>query len=158
MAYSCLKDKTSDSGMTLVEILIVVGIIAALATIALVFMGNTQIFKGRDARRKGDIKKIQVALEEYSNDNDCYPQASEVVCGGDGLSPYMDKIACDPQTQESYLYEPQTGACPAWYRIYGNLENKNDTIIEKLGCQTGCGPGGAYNYWAASPNAPNPKK
>lgn len=151
-----LEVEIKKSGMTLVEILIVVGIIAILATIALVFMGNTQVFKGRDARRKGDIKKIQVALEEYSNDNNCYPTAEIVTCGGDGLSPYMDKIACDPQTQESYYYEPQAGSCPSWYRIYASLENKNDTIIEQLDCQNGCGPAGAYNYWAASPNAPNP--
>ncbi|OGM30232.1 hypothetical protein A2630_03345 [Candidatus Woesebacteria bacterium RIFCSPHIGHO2_01_FULL_44_10] len=130
-------DDSRLKGVTLIEILIVATIIAFLAMIALIFTGRTQIFKGRDARRKGDIKKIQVALEEFNSDANCYPAASVVTCGGNGLSPYMEKITCDPLTRTSYLYEPESSSCPRWYTITAQLENEDEPFV------------------AGSPNVPN---
>jgi type II secretory pathway pseudopilin PulG len=136
-------------GFTLTEVLIVIGIIVFLILVAMVAF-RSQIFKGRDAKRKGDIHKIQVAIEEYEKDNNCYPLPSEVVCDpGTGLQPYLDNIPCDPTTNASYLYEIEDSSCPDWYRLLANLENETD-----LDAQFACGPGGTYNFYASSPNAP----
>ena len=131
--------------------LIVISIIAVLALILIWFLRN-QVLKGNDAKRKGDIHKIQVATEEYEKDNDCYPPVELVVCDpGDGLKPYLSKIPCDPTTGDSYYYEQEGSACPSWYRIYANLENLSDADIEGF-----CGPDHAFNYYVTSPNAPDP--
>jgi type II secretory pathway pseudopilin PulG len=137
------------SGFTLTELMVVVGIIIFLSMLA-IFAFRGQIFKGRDARRKGDIHKIQVAVEEYEKDNNCYPLPSQLVCDpGTGLQPYLEKIPCDPTTDASYLYQIEESSCPDWYRLLANLENENDPDA-----QSACGPDGSYNYYSASPNAP----
>lgn len=59
-------------GFTLIEILIVVAIIAILASIVLVGLGPTQAL-GRDSRRLSDLQEVQNALELYYNANGYYP-------------------------------------------------------------------------------------
>jgi type II secretory pathway pseudopilin PulG len=145
-------------GVTLPEMLVVFSIIVILALVVFWFLRN-QILKGNDAKRKGDIHKIQVAVEEYEKDNDCYPPIELVVCDpGDGLKPYLSKIPCDPTTGDSYIYEVDDPNCASWYRIYANLDNEADPVIGELGCIYGCGPETSYNYYATSPNAPDPEK
>jgi type II secretory pathway pseudopilin PulG len=140
-----------SSGLTLTELLVVVGILMFLVLMAIWYF-RSQIFKGNDAKRKGDIKRIQVAIEEYEKDNDCYPTPDLVVCNpGTGLKPYINKIPCDPTTKASYYYDYEDSSCPRWYRLFAKLENENDEDV-----QVGIGPSGAYNYYASSPNAPPP--
>jgi|WetSurSiteA1Bulk_404760.scaffolds.fasta_scaffold03841_5 general secretion pathway protein G len=136
-------------GFTLIELLIVIAIIGLLAVLG-IWAYKNQLLKARDAQRKSDMKKIQVAVEEYEKDHDCYPSIDMVVCDpGDGLQPYLQKIPCDPLTGESYYYEPEGKTCAGWYRLYGLLDYSGDaSIIEEIG------PGGAYNYYVSSPNAP----
>lgn len=136
-----------NSAFTLVELIIVVSIITALALITIAYFRG-QLFKGNDAKRKSDINRIQVAVEEYEKDNNCYPLA--VSCNpGTSLKPYLEKIPCDPSTKASYYYETDGGVCSKWYRIYTKLENTQDQSIIP-----GIGPGSAYNFTQGSPNAP----
>ena len=60
-------------GFTLIEILIVVAIIAILASVVLVGLGPTQQ-AGRDARRLSDIREAQNALELFYNKCGYYPE------------------------------------------------------------------------------------
>lgn len=144
--------------MTLVEIIIIIAIISFLLVLSLAYFRG-QIFKGNDARRKADIKRIQIATEEYEKDHNCYPLPQYLTCTpGTGLTPYLNKIPCDPTTGASYVYEIQDSGCPAWYRIYALLENKTDVDSQKQGCSGGCGPGLSYSYYASSPNAPTPQQ
>src|SRR5579863_3533942 len=62
-------------GFTLIEILIVVAIIAILASIVLVGLGPTQQ-AGRDARRLSDLHEVQNGLELYYNSCGYYPGTS----------------------------------------------------------------------------------
>jgi prepilin-type N-terminal cleavage/methylation domain-containing protein len=136
----------NKQGLTLVELLVVVGIITTLALVSIWFFRG-QIFKGNDAKRKGDIHKIQLALEEYEKDHDCYPPSTLVSCNpGTGLVPYLNRVECDPATKTSYFYEPENETCPSWYRIHANLENLQDADINN--------PGGTFNFYTGSPNAP----
>lgn len=139
-------------GFTLIELLVVVAILALLLIIAF-WTVSRQIGKARDSRRKSDINRIQVAVEEYEKDNNCYPPKSLVVCvPGNGLKPYLNQIPCDPKTGASYYYDPDTSkACAKWYRIFAKLENISDpSYTPKIG------PDGTYSYVQSSPNAPAP--
>lgn len=138
-----------DSGMTLIELMIVVGIIAFLAILVVAYL-RSQIYKSTDAKRKAEIKRIAIAVEEYEKDNNCYPLPSIINCTiGTGLQPYMDKVPCDPMTKVSYRYEHEDSVCPRWYKIYAKLSNEEDSDY-----QAGIGPNGEYNYVYESPNAP----
>jgi prepilin-type N-terminal cleavage/methylation domain-containing protein len=148
---SNFKRKINTSGMTLVEIIVVVSILTLLMAIAIWYFRN-QMLKGNDAKRKGDIHRIQVGVEEYEKDNNCYPLPDVVVCDSEGLSPYMSKVPCDPMTNASYYYEHEDTGCPSWYRIYTNLDNLTDADIAGE-----CGPDYSFNYFLSSPNAPNPE-
>lgn len=138
------------SGMTLVEIMIVIAILSILALIATAYL-RSQVFKSYDSRKKAEIKRISIAIEEYEKDNDCYPLSNVVVCTNEGsnLMPYLSKIPCDPISKASYFYEHEDSMCPRWYRIYSSLQNESDVDY-----QIGIGPNAAFNYEYSSPNAP----
>lgn len=139
-----------EKAFTLIEIIIVITLIVALALIVLIYLRG-QIFKGQDARRKSDIQRIGVAAEEYERDHNCYPLPSLMSCNpGTGLRPYIDKIPCDPVNGSSYVYVNQDSICPSWYKLYTKLGNSQDeSIINAIG------PNAAYNYVAGSANAPS---
>lgn len=63
-------------GFTLLEILVVIGIIGILLGLGAVSYSTAQK-KARDARRKGDLQAIQKVLEQcYSVNNYSYPSIS----------------------------------------------------------------------------------
>lgn len=134
---------------TLTELLIVISIIILLAVLIMTFL-RTQLFRGNDARRKADIKRIGIAVEEYEKDNNCYPLSSLVVCtnAGIGLRPYLNNIPCDPVSKASYYYEHEDSVCPKWYRLYASLQIESDSDYLE-----GLGPNGAYSYSGSSSNA-----
>jgi len=132
----------------MIEALIVVATIGILGAMA-IFAARLQIAKGRDGRRKADLAKIQKALEDYLNDEGCYPTTLDALAG------YISEVPKDPinNTYYNYFYSYNGWeACKSWYKIYAKLENTKDPIIKKVGCVTGCGPSRNYNYWVASPN------
>lgn len=141
--------KQKNSGLTMIELLVVVAILAILM-IALFFSITPQIAKSRDSKRKGDLEKIKIAFEEYYNDNGCYPDADILdVCYGAQLKPYLTLIPCDPYTKDPYEYIPLAGDQCGGYRLLSNLENDTDPIIESLGCVPDCGYTPGYDYGVA---------
>lgn len=140
--------KKNLRGMSLTEILIVVSILSIIAVVLIsAFQPGTQLGKARDARRKSDLAKLKIKLEDYYNDNKKYPDT--LICG-QSLAPYMDKIPCDPGTGSSYPYVKSSNS----YQIYTTLNNLSDAQIAQVGCENGCGPGNncLYNYGISSPN------
>ncbi len=67
-------------GFTLIELLVVVAIIGLLATLAIISLGTAR-GKARDAKRVGDIKSVQSALELFNNENAAYPGGAALVLG-----------------------------------------------------------------------------
>lgn len=148
-SFIFIKRSFKIKGLTLVELIVVIAIIGMLLLLALA-ISRGQILKGNDAKRKSDINRIKIAVEEYEKDHDCYPPAELVVCKpGTGLRPYLENIPCDPSTKASYLYNYEDNDCPTWYRFYSNLENTKDGSVV-----TGIGPNSAFNYVSGSTNAP----
>lgn len=59
-----METKPHNSGFTLIELLVVISIIGLLSSIVLTSVNSARA-KARDARRKSDMRAIQLALEFY---------------------------------------------------------------------------------------------
>lgn len=130
-------------GFTLIELLVVVSLIGVLATMVLANL-NAARERGRDARRKSDVRNTQTALRLYYNDVGVYPDSSagyEIVgcsqgvgapsaCDWDsawqagGIS-YMPVLPGDPIDGQTYRYSRIDLDS---YTIQVCLENKSDDI------------------------------
>ena len=152
-----------SQGFTLIEILIAFAILTLLALMGFMAWQN-QAAKARDARRKADIKRLNIAFEDYYGDKDCYPLANILEnCGGDQLKPWLDQpLPCDPLTNNPYCYVSDGTDCSQEFRILASLENDHDPDIGKLGCasttafcgyETECNTfGSGFNYGFSSSN------
>lgn len=145
--------KTKKNGFSLIELLIVFGILAILMLVAL-FVFQKQLIKGRDAKRKADLSNMQRVLEDYLNDEGCYP--ASLACGQE-LPPYLNLVPCDPiENGDDHVYSYSVSvqdSCSRCYKIFTNLENEKDSAIEEAGCLDNPGACGIFNYGVGSPNA-----
>jgi type II secretion system protein G len=170
------KNIGSLRGFTLVELIIVVGVIAILAagTIA-VLNPFTQFQKADDSRRKSDLSQIQKGLEVYYQDLGRYPQnatqcnyevlgnnsdGNDCIEWGKSWQPYMNVVPKDPKEANSYVYFVTTDGQA--YFLYANLSRGT---VDKQSCNNGdaCNSlssnnipvtacGGTCNYGISSPN------
>jgi len=69
-----------QKGFTLVELLVAIGIIGILSSIAVVSVSNVRA-KARDAKRIADVKQVQTALESFFNDQNAYPATARAKLG-----------------------------------------------------------------------------
>ncbi len=109
-----------NRGFTLIELLVVIAIIGILSSIVLVSL-NSARQKGRDARRVGDLKQIQLAAGLYYNDESSYPPTL-----GDLVDGYLPTAPVDPSTKVQYLYVASTTAHS--YVLAAELENYNTAL------------------------------
>jgi len=117
--------KKFKRGFTLLELLVVISIIVILITMGLSSYSTAQK-KGRDAKRKSDIKEIQGALEQYySVCGYTYPVPtgfySSIICTTPGVSiAIMPTVYSDPRGITPYYCD---GTCNATnYTICAGLE------------------------------------
>ncbi len=130
------------SGFTLMELMIVMVIMGILILVGLTsFMSSSQ--KGRDNRRKSDLRQIATALEAYYSDKSQYPNdngsGKMMGCGvgatalcnwGDIFSNttnntiYMIKLPADPSSTLQYYYVKRGNG----YSLYAKLENAQDLL------------------------------
>ena len=82
-------------GFTLIELMIVITIMAVLATMSFFAFSRVQK-QARDVVRKGDIRAISQAAQAYANDNSAnYPTTAQ---GTGVLTPsYLPRVPTDPQ-------------------------------------------------------------
>jgi prepilin-type N-terminal cleavage/methylation domain-containing protein len=64
--------KRNQKGFTLIELMVVIAIIGLLSTIVLVSLAKAKE-KARSAYAIQEVRQIQIAMEEYYNDNGTYP-------------------------------------------------------------------------------------
>jgi len=130
-------------GFTLIELLVVIVILGILATIGLTFFTSSQM-RGRDSKRKSDLKQISAALEIYYSDYAAYPTSklgmitgcpsgvNECVWGvsefTDGKTTYMRIVPADPSGGQTYFYRTLTvnSVANQGFQLYARLENPQD--------------------------------
>ena len=90
----------SKKGFSLLELLVVISIIAILVGLSAVSYSTAQK-KARDARRRGDMRAVQAAYEQYYADptnNSAYPAS----CSSSLITPYVPGgWPTDPQNATS---------------------------------------------------------
>jgi len=129
--------KTMGAGFTLIEMIIVVGILAITASIGMAVLDPvTQFQKANDARVKADLSQIQKALEQSYEDNGRYPPinavndfriknaAGNVIDWGGVWHPYMNIMPKSPYSSSKYVYY-STSDGQAYY-LYANLVRGTD--------------------------------
>lgn len=135
--------KTFSKGFTLIELLIVISIIGVLSALVLTNMQDATV-RGRDSRRKNDLKQIQSALEMYRADIGSYAPASGVdvtSCSGvisSAEATYLRKVPCDPKKSAPYVYT-YSYVNANTYSLIACLENANDKekdAIKNAACNT----------------------
>ncbi len=132
---STTKDQLKTSkGFTLIEILIVVGIIGLLASVILVGL-NSSRSRARDARRISDLRQTQQGLELYYTKNQEYPPSgswtnlsSELTTSNIGIR----KVATDPLNGSGGHSEYEYGASSNGqdYILKASLEDDGATLVK----------------------------
>lgn len=140
--------KTSQKGLSLIELLIVVAILGVLSTMSLMNVQG-QRAHATDARRKTDVYTLSKLFEDYYNDHNAFPAKTVVDSCGSPVGPYLVSTPCDPVLNRPYGYFP---AANGGYRICAILADKTDKDIAAMNCagETGCSVGCGYNYCLAS--------
>lgn len=123
----------SKVGFTLIEMLVVIGIIAVLAGLIMPSLGTSQM-KARDAKRKSDLKQIQKALEIFRQDQDpvAFPTDGSFLnlatSWASGATVYMSTVPSDPDstaaTRVNYSYSVDSNTLT--YLLCACLENTAD--------------------------------
>lgn len=134
------KTISSKKGLTIIEVIVVIGIIAILTTIAYTSLSQIRA-KSRDQKRIADIHSIQLALEYYFNKNARYPEMvwpkdmSNELQKEDSLYSYLDSEPKAPSKDEIYYYIPlktsSTVSRCSSYHLYTTLELKTSALDSK---------------------------
>ncbi len=159
-------------GFTLIELVVVVGILSIISMGAITLLNPLEQFKkANDARKKADLSQVQKALESFYEDNGSYPDFfaagdfrikglnGNVVAWGASWQPYMNILPKSPSG--SYVYYSSGGQS---YYLYASLERTTDPQLCNSGSActgltaVGGEPdlnvacGGICNYGVSSPN------
>lgn len=116
-------------GFTLIELILVVGIIGMLATAGIAILNPFEQFKkATDSRIKSDLTQVQRGLEVYYQDKGQYPLHSAstyrivdsslgTINWGSPWGTYMSLLPKDPDTSHTYVYYSNGQS----YYLYANL-------------------------------------
>ncbi|MBA3724499.1 MAG: type II secretion system protein [Candidatus Levybacteria bacterium] len=165
---------SSQKGFTLVEMLIVIGLVGVVAATLLVGINPIdQIRKSSDAERKSDLAQLQRALELYYQDNGKYPPSSAdfklyinnmTLAWGSPWKPYINSLPKDSSPTLSYQYYSPLTASGQTYYIYASLERgaKDPQVCNQGNACVSLTTGGGFppatacgstcNYAVSSPN------
>lgn len=93
-----MNTKSKKQAFTIIELLVVISVIAIIATLAIVFLRQARV-NARDSKRLSDIRQIQVALELFYNEVGRYPNEEELSTNNSiehNGSVFMNKIPSSP--------------------------------------------------------------
>lgn len=148
--------KKRNRGFSLIELLVVIGIIGIIASIIMAALGSAR-YKARDTKRKAEISQIGRYLAGSScympdagpGDYDFMDLADELKSKYSQYANYLQVVPQDPragtETKSFYKYIVSSdGKCA----LYANLENKDEPVtLKNISSPT---PGGGVGVLEAS--------
>jgi len=132
-----------QTGFTLIELVVAIGILGILAVFAIAALNPLDQFrKARDSERKSDLGQMQRVLEQYYQDHGSYPANSNTYTmtdvngnsiawgGSSGWAPYVNLVPTDPTSgfKKFVYYAVDTrgnsgpGTVPQKYYLFTSLE------------------------------------
>jgi len=124
--------KRRITGFTLVELLIVLFVIALLASlVAPVVTGNIQ--RAREATLKEDLLVLRKAIDDFYSDTGRYPENIALLAE----KRYIRKIPIDPITEKANT----------WVEIRGEGQNASVVVDVRSGSDEKSSDGVAYRDW-----------
>ncbi len=139
MSFLFSQQKTRRAnGFTLIEMLIVMVIIGILTTLVATNLVTAQS-RGRDAKRRADIKALQTAFELYYSENGSYA----ATCDAMATTAYLPQgVTADPSTSIPYTHQSTCQVDTTDYCICAELERGGGNATE--------GPSSAQCTYASS--------
>lgn len=131
-----IKKTRHQSGFSLLELLVVIGIIGILVGIGAISYTSAQT-RARDSRRRGDVDAIGKALEQYyAQNNGSYPISTTCT----GFATYLaGGEPTDPKTGSSYIVDGDCSVTGDSFCICGEMEiPATGNAYAKSGAQTAC--------------------
>ncbi len=118
----------NKKGFTLIELVVVVGIIAILVMIIVSYLGEARN-RGDDARRIADIKQIQTALGLYYSSHQNYPSNLNLLISS-GEIPSIPIPPNNPYGETSYKYAAlgSSSNCND-YHLGSTLEDEDNIVL-----------------------------
>jgi prepilin-type N-terminal cleavage/methylation domain-containing protein len=112
---------SNQRGFTLIELMVVVGIISVLSVVVLTSLSASKS-KSRDQERVAEISQIQLALAYYYDIYFSYPPT----LSDDRFTPLVVSLPKDPSTGADYAYASIGASCgtypPSSYHLGATLE------------------------------------
>jgi type IV pilus assembly protein PilA len=161
--------RKKNQAFTLLEILLVVGIIAILAGIVIVALNPTKQFASvRNTQRKANLSELNKALYQYYIDNSRYPTSVSTtlteICAT-GATSTGHSLNCTNRTDLSYLVptylvaiptDPQASGTSTGYLVAKNTANKIHLKADNvelsqtttIGDTSGVLPDHLVSYWS----------
>ena len=121
MTHSLLaraRNRRSDGGWTLIELMVVIALIMILATMALVQYRNS-VTAAKEATLKGQLFIMRESIDQYYADKGKYPDSLQTLVS----ESYLRSMPRDPFTNSSDTWqtvpaEPESGATTAAAGIF----------------------------------------
>lgn len=152
--------KKNQKGFTLLELLVVIGIIGLLASILVINLTSARR-RARDTKRIADIRNLQTASEDFYGKKGKYPALiSEMVTDGQIPNWPLDPLApsgttCTVNSDLCYWYASYTpsGALgPQSYHYGASLEDTGSALLNQdRDCNSTSGAGCPYVAAYATP-------